>query len=293
MALNLLATNQEQERPDDRFRVVRLPGITRSPEVEVPLCQALAPEDQRVELDPFDYTTKLTKFRDLKDFQYENASLQFLAKHPQAALKPPHNYMGPIAAVNGAAFKAATLARQAELVQIYALLYTRSKEAPRPFLDQLCLIAAMGMKSGLAHPLYDTIGLKQVDLDLLLELAEESWSDPPKPYVASFIPDLLTNTKRLASLQDFEQDLLNLDGLPFWKPDQGNYSMDLLPNDPQLFEEISHDPDYPSTKAWIAEDVKERINAKYLRAGSAAVIKWGDRDVIDYLRSLHIVGRIQ
>lgn len=56
LALNLLATNEEQYRPNQRFRKVDLPSIKPQKLEESPLCLSLKPADRPVEEDPFKFT---------------------------------------------------------------------------------------------------------------------------------------------------------------------------------------------------------------------------------------------
>jgi hypothetical protein len=297
LALNIFATNQEQERPSDRFRIVRLPQPFRPPEVEVPLHQPLAPEERKVEVHPFDYTAKLVKFRDLRDLQYEKASLEFIDRFPRKALRPANNYLGPVVAADGADLKTATTARQAKLCQLFALLVEAERDAPRPFIQQLILIANWGMNSDSSHQMYDLTELTQADLDLLLQLSEPSWSSPPRSYNQSEIANLFSDRIMQGRLRDFERDLQKLDGIPYWNP-KAITTSSLKPYDPLLFAKVGHEPaerysnEIPEeSKIWTSDDIRQSISTMRTAADKKYIPTMSH--VTSYLKALQGVGSIQ
>ena len=100
IALNLLATNQEQHRPDDRFRIVEIPPPYQPQQSTTALSLPLEPWNRPIEQDPFKYSRRLTEYRQWKDSDYNLGRSQVINQNP-VRLAPPLNYNGPFVAATG------------------------------------------------------------------------------------------------------------------------------------------------------------------------------------------------
>src|ERR1700710_1891726 len=122
LALNLLATNQEQHRPHDRFRVVKLPPKYKPPQEEVPLWLPLEPWKRPVELDTFKYTKVMRKYREWKDEDYQLACTRAVNEH-LGYLPAPENFAGPYTMGSDKELAEIFKKRQNELVNIQSELF--------------------------------------------------------------------------------------------------------------------------------------------------------------------------
>ncbi|KAA8576100.1 hypothetical protein EYC84_006262 [Monilinia fructicola] len=94
MALNLLASNYEQRRPDDRFRRVVLPSPWQPPPPEVPISMELEPTKRPLELDTTYYTDLIYQYNQWKDDDWYDAREKIVKMFP-GQVPPPANYNGP------------------------------------------------------------------------------------------------------------------------------------------------------------------------------------------------------
>lgn len=236
LALNLLATNQEQHRPDDRFRRVPLPPKYETLQPEVPLSLPLEPWKRPLEQGIFEFTKKMLAYRLLKDSDYQFAREHSKSLRP-GILPAPVNYKGPFTFPRGPDVNEAGGDRHLYLTQILALLRWAEGKAPRPFMEQLLLPAAEAMAGGrdLKHRFFDHVKLTQHDPDLLQEIAGDSWNGERQEYEEGIFDSEPDYT--IARLQEFERDFGEImHEVPLWKPEAGSPTIEIDdPNCPMLF----------------------------------------------------------
>jgi hypothetical protein len=295
--LNLLGTNQEQHRPNDRFRIVDLPLPIQRPQKEVPLCLALRPEDRPLELDPFEYTRKMFSFHQWKDFDYGLAR----DRTDRAGLIPvPDNYKGPVSIASVNESHQATRDELTKLGAIYKMMLAAVKSAPRPLLEQLLLLVDAGLHSDTRphddpHPLYDDQKLTEDDAILLQTISGDSWDAEACEY-GDEIPGLLNTPEELGRLVEFETDIAELSELPLWLPAPEAEMLRTDPGPNELFTQIQHDSTVPSTRYMTADEVRQVTGNKRMaktdgRAGTPHL--WDLNSVTKYLKAMGSAGRIQ
>jgi len=214
IALNTLATNQEQHRPGDRFRILNISGQQfHPPQEEVPITVALEPWKRPLEQEPFAYARKIAWYHQQKDLDYDIAREKTIERQVKF-LEPPVNHLGPLALENEDSYRENARKRQAYLASIALLMQEAQLKAPRPLMQQLLFRFSDGLnyENGDRHPLYDKQPLTQNGLDVLVELSGDSWDEFKRDYTADFDD----TTKSL--LGEFEQEVNSLkDQIPFWK----------------------------------------------------------------------------
>ncbi|KAL2060649.1 hypothetical protein VTL71DRAFT_9290 [Oculimacula yallundae] len=263
ISLNLLASNQEQHRPADRFRVLDLTRAHVPIEKEIPISLPLEPSRRQAEPDSFGFTKKLLAFKDWKEFDYEVARTKILEdpaiviqagetlygktfkiekeeRKSYAILDPPVNYSGPFVLADEADVIRIAGRRQAELSRIALRLQNAYTKYPRPLLERLLTLVSQGMDGEQVnkHPLYDTILLSKQDLELLEHISEDSWDEIVDD---SMLDSMFPGLRRL---HEFEADLQKMAGIPFWSPrvdsdgESTQESSDLV--------QVRYSPDIPS-----------------------------------------------
>ncbi|KAI6712480.1 hypothetical protein JHW43_004963 [Diplocarpon mali] len=261
LALNLLASNQEQHRPADRFRIIDTARQYVPLPDEVSISLPLELSRRQIDPDTFEYTKKMSAYREWKDFDYElsrgrlirdHATLQARTGVPDpdvmalddaesteiAAhyLYPPVNYMGPVAAADSTDWMKVRRERHAELSRIALRLSDAYTRAPRPLLQRLLVVINEGMlDNNRDHPLSDNVPLDRRGLDLLEEISGDSWAEGRIEYSPPLEieqhnegePHFVSRPAEvpLAVMLEFEEYLVKLPNLPFWVP---------LPDDPAL-----------------------------------------------------------
>jgi len=299
LALNLLGTNQEQHRPDDRFRIVDLPLSIQRPEKEVPLCLPLLPEDRPLEMDPFEYTRKMFAFRQCKEFDYGLARAS--TNSGQGGFLPaPDNYKGPISIASVNEFHQARRNQLKNLAATNEMMIAAVDSAPRPLLQQLLLLVDAGLHHQLhsniqPHPLYDDQMLTQKDLELLEQISGDSWDEEACEYGAE-IPGLLNTPEELGRLEEFEIDIAELSEIPLWLPAPESQRPGTNPGHHELFTQIQHDSTVQSTRWMTADEVRQATGNKRMTktSGSAGTPHlWDLNSVTKYLKAMASAGKIQ
>lgn len=310
LGLNLLATNQEQHRPHDRFRRLRLPPKYQPHPDEVPLWKPLDQWKRPVELDPYYYTKLMRKFRRWKDDDYAKA-LNDVTNEQPGQLHPPANYNGPFTPQNSHEIQQTASERQNHLGQIGAQLVRTVGTAPRPLLKRICALMgeAINSSSNEPHLMRDDIPLTMGDLDLLTELCEASWTLNEGPYgehLAGFSdqdPDL---SLEKAGLQEFEKDVMNATIadhdprplVPFWTPPPLPASQIAYPDSDASFTQRQYDKSVTSQAGVELRGgggLIQRLNGQRLaRAGKNYTPQaWATDHIQRYLQAMHDSGRIQ
>ncbi|KAH8669549.1 hypothetical protein BGZ60DRAFT_564015 [Tricladium varicosporioides] len=219
LALNLLATNQEQHRPRDRFRILELPPPYQPPPEEVPMSLALDPTQRKIELDPFNFTKKLIGYREEKDSDYRISRDCRNFKNPENLIPPPANYNGPFTVISVDDVQKAAKKRHFFLAQVYVRLTKAGESAPRPILQRMLLEIQNGidMQNKQEHPLYDEKELSDGDIELLNEIAQPSWDESSSDLRE--VPEFTgLSDKEQLRLQEFEADLNRIPFIPLWSP---------------------------------------------------------------------------
>ncbi|PVH83982.1 hypothetical protein DL98DRAFT_569341 [Cadophora sp. DSE1049] len=252
IGLNLLASNQEQHRPADRFRVLDQSRAHVPLEKEIPISLPLEPSRRQEERHAFEFTKKMLAYKEWKDFDYE-VSRDKLIEDPSliiqpedetlrtsycekiypgdphdesrswVILDPPINYNGPFALANASDAMETASRRQAELSRVALQLQEAYTKYPRPLLETLLSHMAQGLdpSKNIRHRFYDDVPLTKQDLDLLEEIFGDSWDEISRPYPD---PDVLKREFPgidMSRLEEFEADLQKIDDIPLWKPIPG------------------------------------------------------------------------
>lgn len=303
LALNLLATNQEQHRPLDKFRRVVLPPSYQPPPKEVRLCLDLEPWKRPVEQDPFKITKILLKYRRWKDHLHSVARVTAINNSP-GHLEPPTNYNGPFSLPSEYNLWASTKNRQRHLLQIQAALISAGKKAPRPLLHRLSTIineALMLPLNDTSQPLADHEGeekqLEMKDLQLLLSLCATSWNEHSRPY-PDFIAGIDGSAANVrAQLDEFERDVnLFMSELPLWEPQNIGKPVSTDPGESDFYIQ----PPYNS-QTWTEAGMdlntllqdKINKNRQERTQGLHQVHLWSLEEATHYLSEMHHAGRIQ
>jgi hypothetical protein len=179
MALNLLATNQEQHRPSDRFRVLDVSGQQYyAPDKEVPINLPLEPWKRPLEANPFEYTKKLLSYRRWKDFDYKLARERTIRESGRF-VNPPANYLGPFALADGDTYMEAARKRQVHLAEVAAQMQEAQLKAPREQMAKLITAFSQGLANSLKQTdtLYDELPLPDSGIELLVEISGPSWDE--------------------------------------------------------------------------------------------------------------------
>ncbi|KAE9366693.1 hypothetical protein N431DRAFT_77764 [Stipitochalara longipes BDJ] len=294
LALNLLATNQEQHRPKDRFRMVDLPSQVQLPEREVALCLPLKPEDRPLEQDPLEYTKKMLAFRRWKDYDYGIARVRS-STDQNGELPPPENFNGPTSIASVDNVHAAARTQITDLALIQKGLIEAQNTAPRPLIEQLLLLTDAGLNytEEQDHALYDDELLKSDGVDLLEEIAGASWDEERREY-GEEIPGVQNTPDARGRLEEFERDLAELSKqLPPWQPDVDPDAMD--EDGFELFLQPDYDPEILSEHGMLIGQVRQIIgNNRLAKSSSTAGTSppLNSNDVTRYLKAMASARRI-
>lgn len=296
LALNLLATNQEQHRPLDRFRRVELPPRYQPPPKEFSLCLPLEPWERPVEQDPSEITKLMLRYRKQKDNSYHTAREDAADMCP-GFLEPPINYNGPCTLLTQYDLHSRIAKRHKQLVQVQDRLIHACKLAPRTLIYKLINIINEALLLPGDHPSRRLVpggdgALVKEDLEVLGALCAPSWSELQKPY-----PSLVTETESLkeerARLEEFEKDVgMFMDELPLWEPLPSAPS----PDQPEVHVLGSYNPTLESATGWDLNTlVEEKINKNRAKRESDPhpVHQWAVAEAITHLTKMHNACRIQ
>ncbi|KAF4627606.1 hypothetical protein G7Y89_g10551 [Cudoniella acicularis] len=287
LSLHLLATSQEQHRPNDRFRIVELLPPQRATEEEVPISLPLEATKRPVELDTFEFTKKMLDYREWEDSDYDIARNRGKTEHPQQLIDPPANYNGPFTVANTDEVQEAIRRREYHLTQIYSRLVSAERSAPRPLIQSMLLRVQDGMdaQSNKSHPLFDTEELSNEDIELLIEITEPSWDKSSKLY--SDVPSILSR-QELKELEEFEDNVNEIIAeIPFWSP-----ASTPVTNDQEYLRQRIYNRRERSRRGIEFNDLKQRVNTKRLNAGSTEIHLWTDEEALKYLDAMRQASRI-
>ena len=312
LALNLFATNQEQHRPNTRFRRVILPTKWVSPiPPEVPVSLALEPTKRPVELDTLFYTKLALEYERWKDHDYNLAVSLTISERP-GEIFPPRNYNGPIT-IPTAVERSDLAARYLEQLTLryHTLKYTLS-QSPRPLLLALIDRIETGMIDQLnlidrfnaaipprvlppPHPAFDIERLTTRNLEIFMELAELSWhTEDPEAY-----PNPVTEAQKRERrfLEEFEQDVfaIDIEQIPFWtlaNPAGGSAAPAANTPAGLTYEQPPYGPNLPSATTMPVGTLSAMIRAYRIEKIGVGCIQWSDNEVIQHLQSMHAARRI-
>ena len=212
LGLGLLARNEEQHRPGDKFRQVKLPTVSRPIAEECPLSQSILPCERPVEMDPLEYTKRMRRYRQWKNDEYL-VTQQFDNDRAPEEFPAPHNYNGPKKLPLERDYQKMLAGVYDKLIKLQHDLMNSHTSAPRPLLRQLLELIDQGIHND-THELLDTDLLRQSDFEVLHELSQPSWIEGILPYASG-----ISNLER-DSLEEFEQDISNdviWRMIPFWE----------------------------------------------------------------------------
>jgi len=295
LALNLLATNQEQHRPKDRFRMVDLPLPIQLPGREVPLCLPLKPEDRPFEQDPLEYTKKMLAFRRWKDYDYDIARVRSSVDR-NGEVPSPENFNGPTSIASVDDVHAAARTQVTNLVAIQKALIEAQTTAPRPLLQELLLLidAGMNYNGQQNHELYDDELLTTDGIDLLEEIAGVSWDEEIEDYGKDILEVENTRDDR-GRLQEFQQDVAEMaEQIPLWAPGPDVEAMD--EDGFELFQQPRYDPAIASEQYMSIQQVRQIIGNDRLAKSNSTVgtsPPWNSSDTARYIRAMASARRIQ
>jgi hypothetical protein len=292
-ALTLLATNQEQHRPKDRFRFLELPQkYLRTPK-EVPLWLPLEASKRPVEMDPLEFTKKMLTYQLWKDLEYERAWKRIASQRP-GLLQAPLNFNGPFTLHTARDMRKTSGARRDQLAIVLSKLEEAYRLAPRPLMEQLLMrtTEGMNMNSWTTNRFRGDEDLTASDLQIIEELYEKSWDEERKEYDRTTMG--LTDAQ-FANLEEFETDVEEHKGLlPLWKP-QEVPSVAIITNmdDEALYRQVQHSPDRPSQEYLELTAFKQQINTTRLLKASLDLHLWTEAEAVRYLNAMHEACRIQ
>jgi len=293
LALNLLATNQEQHRPKDRFRAIDLNVRYERTPKEVPLWLPLEPWKRPVEMDTFRFTKKLLTFQQWKDSEYEQARTHTISRR-SGLMQAPINFNGPFTLHTAEDHQEAARKRQLQLTLLFSRLREAERLAPRPLIQQLLLRIQEGtnLDSRRNHRLWDDEDLNESDLEVIDELTEPSWDEERRPFTYF---DLGLSDEQLANLEEFEKDVDEHRHLvPLWTPPEIPLSSTITnPDDETLYCQPKHNPAQPSLNFMSAEAFNYKINTQRLLEEFSNLHLWTNEEATRYFSAMHTAGRIQ
>ncbi|RAL68312.1 hypothetical protein DID88_007042 [Monilinia fructigena] len=192
IALNLLASNYEQRRPDDRFRRVVLPSPWQPPPPEVPISMELEPTKRPVELDTQYYMDLIYQYNRWKDDDWYDAREKIVTMFP-GQVAPPANYNGPFTIPTMFEYQDVAAKYLGNLVPTWNSIVHTANIYPRPFLTAVLQRIQRGINfgPGSAPQIYDSLyeeangmelKLLPQELAVLRELTEPSWNFHWLPY---------------------------------------------------------------------------------------------------------------
>ncbi|KAF7928771.1 uncharacterized protein EAE98_005827 [Botrytis deweyae] len=228
MALNFLASNYEQRRPDDLFRRVVIPSPWQKPLPEVPISMELEPTKRPVELDTKYYTKLMVEYTRWKDDDWYDAREKIIKNTP-GYVPPPANFNGPFTIPSMFEYQDAAAKCLGNLTPTWDALLNAVKTYPRPFLTAVLARIERGVRFEPDQE-FDTLNevangmevkLVPQELGVLRELTEPSWNCHwlPYPPVADDNEDVPRQI-----LDEFERDIEALpepEKPPYWVSEKG------------------------------------------------------------------------
>lgn len=315
LALNLLATNQEQHRPADRFRLVALDRQFVPLPGEVSISLPLEASTRQVEHDTFGITKKIIAYREWKESDHEIARERVLQDPSVLALdgtgesrpdsttgvpkgvplekfylKPPANYMGPIATGDAADWIEFRKERHAVLSRVATQLSDAYAKAPRPLLQKML----ERLNDGMRRSRNDDDHLPPPEkkyLELLQEVAGESWDESRRDYtehLPHLSEDPAVKAQQLVRLAEFEKTLALVPNLPFWDPLEDDPGLDRR-NQCQ-YPQYKYTPSVRSQLGMSMRDLHDELGKITLQQG---LVTWTVHEMRLYLRTMKDFGRIQ
>ncbi|TGO18063.1 hypothetical protein BTUL_0012g00070 [Botrytis tulipae] len=228
MALNFLASNYEQRRPDDLFRRVVIPSPWQKPLPEVPISMELEPTKRPVELDTKYYTKLMVEYTRWKDDDWYDSREKIIQNTP-GYVPPPANFNGPFTIPSMFEYQDAAAKYLGNLTPTWDALLHAAKTYPRPFLTAVLARIERGVRF---EPGQGVDSLNEVangmevklvpqELGVLRELTEPSWNCHwlPYPPVADANEDMPRQI-----LDEFERDIEALpepEKPPYWVSEKG------------------------------------------------------------------------
>lgn len=292
MALNLLATNQEQHRPDDRFRILKLPPVYHPPKREVPSSLPLESWKRPVERDTFEFTNKIAAYQRQKKFDYF-LGCERLAKSLPGQLEAPINFNGPCIALDGNNKHKAAKGRLETLTDLKSRLAEAQKDSPRPLLQQMLWRVGWysNPRSKEEENLQGFSPLDAENLKLFKELARESWDEEAEPYNWSIFDG---DEHKKSMFLEFEKDIFSEEIMPLIPLWQAPIEHDIPTEDEiALCAPVPYSPRTPSITGISLTHLKQRINDLRLGFGAAKIHMWTSQEVFDFLKFMSSHSRIQ
>ncbi|KAF7958583.1 hypothetical protein EAE96_002123 [Botrytis aclada] len=228
IALNFLASNYEQRRPDDLFRRVVIPPPWQKPLPEVPISMELEPTKRPVELDTKYYTKLMVEYIRWKDDDWYDAREKIIKTTP-GYVPPPANFNGPFTIPSMFEYQDAAAKYLGSLTPTWDALLHAVKTYPRPFLTGVVARIDRGVRfePGKGFDSLNEVAngmevkLVPQELGVLRELTEPSWNCHwlPYPPVADDKEDMPRQI-----LEEFERDIEALpepEKPPYWVSEKG------------------------------------------------------------------------
>lgn len=303
LTLNLLATNEEQHRPLDRFRRVVLPHTYAQAPEEIRLCADLDPSKRPVEQHPFKITKIMLKYRKWKDYLQSMARMRAMEENP-GKLDPPINYNGPYALASEYDILDSIKKRQQDLIRLQATLIHVGRVAPRPLIHRLTTIIndAIALppnetRRPISGMMDDDAELYDEDLEQLRELCAPSWLEYSKPYPDTII-GLANGVDNLrAQLDEFDRDVnLSMNLIPLWEPKDPAPSVSKDPTEPAFYTQPLYSSAVDSAAGWdLTSLLDDNINkGRQERSQNLHEVHlWSREEAMFYLSQMHNAGRIQ
>ncbi|KAF7949933.1 uncharacterized protein EAE97_003442 [Botrytis byssoidea] len=228
MALNFLASNYEQRRPDDLFRRVVIPSPWQKPLLDVPISMELEPTKRPVELDTKYYTKLMVEYTRWKDDDWYDAREKIIQTTP-GFVPPPANFNGPFTIPSMFEYQDAAAKYLGNLTPTWDALLHAANTYPRPFLTAVLSRIERGVRfePGQGFDALNEVAngmevkLVPQELGVLRELTEPSWNCHwlPYPPVADANEDMPRQI-----LDEFERDIEALpepEKPPYWVSEKG------------------------------------------------------------------------
>ncbi|CAG8979810.1 hypothetical protein HYALB_00011261 [Hymenoscyphus albidus] len=302
LGLNLLCTNEEQHRPDDKFRIVQLPPphVDWSDRPEVPLTLPLDPTKRPVELEPFYFTKKVAAYRWEMEMKYHLGRTKAIEQR-RGLLDPPANLSGPFSVASLEQYQEVTARAKNILTSVYSSMARANKISPRPLMAALIDRVDEGLRWRAGEPsifykeivtpngqrVEQSIELTNPGIDLLNEIAGPSWDESQRPFeeVDVRVPDW-----DMAKLTEFCNDIEDVrEYIPLWEaykpPKQSREDTIRLVQQP-------HDP-YVKGKTGISlKSLLQLMNSKRVEAGGKNIHLWTEDEAkhnLDGMRLAQVI----
>lgn len=298
LGLNLLCGNHEQHRPDDKFRIVQLPGpyVDWSDIPEVPLTLPLDFTHRPVELEPFYFTEKVAKYRQQKDLEYFAAREQAIYER-RGLMDPPANFKGPFSVASWEQYLETIQKALKVYERIYKKMFHSNETAPRPLMDRMVEVVTQAIqwdgKTSLPLNVTDepfsnaVVELENTHINLLNEIAGDSWFEYE---LAWEDVNITAQEYNMARLNEFRHDVEDLRAkIPFWE------SEDV----PRKKEDIKgllqprHDPNARSKRGISLKDILQMMNNNRVEAGGSNIQLWTVDEAKKYFDAMRLKEAIQ